>query len=304
MSEKVVQREQELKYTNQQLEDINSNLEGIVHKRTEALAIANDEITGLNQRLKAENLRLSAELEITRQLQQMILPKEQELKEVDGLEISSFMLPAEEVGGDYYDVLQDNGRVKIGIGDVTGHGLESGVVMIMVQTAVRTLLANQEENPSRYLGSVNKAIYENVKRMSTDKNLTLSLLDYDKGNLRLSGQHEETIICRSDGSLELIDTIGLGFPIGLEEDISPFVAETNLRLHSGDVLVLYTDGIPEAENPQGQQYGLPRLCEVIKSNHRLSANEIKLAIIEDLVSFISTQKVFDDITLLVLKQKE
>lgn len=303
MSEKVVQRESELKYTNQQLEDINTNLEGLVLKRTEALAKANDEITELNSRLKEENLRLSAELEITRQLQQMILPKEQELKEIEGLEISSFMLPAEEVGGDYYDVLQDNGRVKIGIGDVTGHGLESGVVMIMVQTAVRTLLANQEESPSRYLGAVNKAIYENVKRMSTDKNLTLSLLDYEGGNLRLSGQHEETIICRSDGSLELIDTIGLGFPIGLEEDITMFVAETNLRLHAGDVLVLYTDGIPEAENIQRQQYGLPRLCDVIKLHHHEPAHDIKMAIIEDLISFIGTQKVFDDITLLVLKQK-
>jgi serine phosphatase RsbU (regulator of sigma subunit) len=304
MSDKVFQRESELKYTNQQLEDVNSNLEDIVLKRTDALANANQEIMGLNERLKAENVRLSAEIEITRQIQEMILPKEQELKQIEDLEISSFMLPAEEVGGDYYDVLQDNGRVMIGIGDVTGHGLESGVVMIMVQTAVRTLLANNEENPSRYLGAVNKAIYENVKRMSTDKNLTLSLLDYDKGNLRLSGQHEETIICRANGSLELIDTIGLGFPIGLEEDISAFVNETNLRLYPGDVLVLYTDGIPEAENTDGLQYGLPRFCEVIKANHALPAADLKKAVIEDLMNFIGTQKVFDDITLLILKQKE
>ncbi len=79
------------------------------------------------KRLKAENTRMSAELEITRRLQQMLLPKEQELDNVLGLEIAGFMEPAEEVGGDYYDVLQHHGRFLFGIGDATGHGLESGV---------------------------------------------------------------------------------------------------------------------------------------------------------------------------------
>ncbi|MBE9040619.1 response regulator, partial [Oscillatoriales cyanobacterium LEGE 11467] len=95
-------------------------------------------------RLRAENIRLSTELEITRKLQQMLLPERGELDRIEGLDISGYMEPAEDVGGDYYDVLERDGRVKIGIGDVTGHGLESGVLMIMVQTAVRTLLQNDE----------------------------------------------------------------------------------------------------------------------------------------------------------------
>ena len=98
------------------------------------LAEANQQITNLNQQLQAENSRLSAELEITHKLQTMLLPKEKELNLIDDLEIAGFMQPAEEVGGDYYDVLQHNqNRVTIGIGDVTGHGLESGVLMLMVQ---------------------------------------------------------------------------------------------------------------------------------------------------------------------------
>jgi serine phosphatase RsbU (regulator of sigma subunit) len=304
MAGTVQERERELKISRDQLEEYNIKLEDLVLQRTNQLQQANQEITALNERLRADNLRLKAEIEITRQLQQMILPKDQELNQIVGLEISGFMLPADEVGGDYYDVLQENGRVKIGIGDVTGHGLESGVLMIMVQTAVRTLLAANEIDPARYLGVLNRAIYENVQRMRSDKNLTLSLLDYEDGKIRLSGQHEETIIVRENGSLELIDTIDLGFPIGLEADITGFVSEVNLHLNPGDIIVLYTDGIPEAENEQGVQYGLERLCQVIQANHHLTAPELKKVIIDDLIGFIGKQRVYDDITLLVLKQKE
>ncbi|MCZ0901656.1 SpoIIE family protein phosphatase, partial [Microcoleus sp. HI-ES] len=114
-------------------------LEQKVEERTAQLAQANKEILVLNERLKVDNLRMSAELDVTRRLQQMILPQQQELESIAGLEIAAFMEPADEVGGDYYDVLTQNDQVKISIGDVTGHGLESGVLMIMAQTAVRTL---------------------------------------------------------------------------------------------------------------------------------------------------------------------
>ncbi|MFS8118563.1 MAG: PP2C family protein-serine/threonine phosphatase, partial [Microcoleus sp.] len=143
---------------------------GSFNKIADALVCANQEITVLNNRLKAENVRMSAELDVTRKIQQMLLPKDLELKEVIGLDIAGFMEAAEEVGGDYYDVLQHEGRVKIGIGDVTGHGLESGVLMIMLQTAVRTLLAYNEPDPVRFLSAINSAIYDNVQRMKCDKN--------------------------------------------------------------------------------------------------------------------------------------
>ncbi|HSF76398.1 MAG TPA: GAF domain-containing protein, partial [Microcoleus sp.] len=117
----------------EQLEDYNRTLEQKVEDRTAQLAQANAEILVLNDRLKVENLRMSAELDVTRRLQQMILPQQQELESIEGLEIAAFMEPADEVGGDYYDVLKHGGKATIGIGDVTGHGLESGVLMIMAQ---------------------------------------------------------------------------------------------------------------------------------------------------------------------------
>jgi sigma-B regulation protein RsbU (phosphoserine phosphatase) len=280
-----------------------ANLEDLVRQRTAQLEAANQEINQLNEQLKSENVRLKAELEITRRLQQMILPKETELAAIHDLEIVGFMEPAEEVGGDYYDVLQQNGRVKIGIGDVTGHGLESGVLMIMVQTAIRTLLANKVTEPSDYLSVVNEAIYDNVQRMSSDKNLTLSLLDYKDGVLSLSGQHEDMIVVRADGTLEVINTLELGFPVGLTDDIASFVSQTQIRLNPEDVVVLYTDGITEAENPAKALYGFERLCQIVIANHHQSAEEIRNAIIEDLKDYIDVQKVYDDITLLVIKRK-
>jgi serine phosphatase RsbU (regulator of sigma subunit) len=267
------------------------------------LTQANQQITHLNERLKAENNRLSAELEITQRLQTMLLPKEKELSLINDLEIAGFMKSADEVGGDYYDVLYHNGRIKIGIGDVTGHGLESGVLMLMVQTAVRTLMESNQTDPRQFLTILNRTIYKNVQRMNCDKNLTLCLVDYQDGNLTLSGQHEEIVVVSAEGKIQRIDTVDLGFPIGLEEDIADFICHAEIKLNVGDVVVLYTDGITEAENNLGEYYGLERLCEMVQQNYQSSAKEIRKRLIQDLHQHIGNHKVYDDITLVIIKQK-
>ncbi|MEG4632962.1 AAA family ATPase [Microcoleus sp. AR_TQ3_B6] len=278
-------------------------LEQKVEERTAQLAKANTEILVLNERLKVENLRMSAELDVTRRLQQMILPQQQELESIAGLEIAAFMEPAEEVGGDYYDVLNHGGKVTIGIGDVTGHGLESGVLMIMAQTAIRTLLVHNETDPVKLLQTVNQTLFDNVERMNSGKNMSLSLLEYRDNTLRLSGQHEEVIVVRSSGEVERINTIDLGFPLALEADIAGFLASTEIQLNSGDVVVLYTDGITEAFDMNKQQYGIEPLIDVVVLNREQSAAEIKQGVIDDVLRYMGDQKVFDDITLVVIKQK-
>ncbi|RVC62893.1 HAMP domain-containing protein, partial [Mesorhizobium sp. M00.F.Ca.ET.038.03.1.1] len=277
------------------------NLEQLVEERTRELADANQEISALIEKLRDENVRLGAELAVARQIQMMVLPKPFELEAIPGLEIAAYMRPADEVGGDYYDVLQNGSRVKIGIGDVTGHGLESGVLMLMVQSVARALQEANEGDPHRFLDRLNRAIYKNIERTNTDKHLSLAFLDFEDGRVTLSGQHEDVLVVRADGDVERIDTLDLGLPVGLENDISHFIDTRDIVFGSGDVIVLHTDGVTEAEDEDRRLFGFERLCQSVQKRHGRSAEDIKTGIIEDLMAHIGIQKIHDDITLVIIR---
>jgi serine phosphatase RsbU (regulator of sigma subunit) len=213
------------------------------------------------------------------------------------------MEPATEVGGDYYDILPHAGHIKLCIGDVTGHGLESGVVMLMVQMAVLTLLENEVSDPETFLNIINRAIFANLQRMDSDKTLTLSLLDYHQGRLQITGQHEEILLVRQGGTVERIDTLNLGFILGLKTDISAFLNHLELQLAVGDGLVLYTDGITEAHNADDEMYGIERLSQVVAEQWCLgNATQIQQALIQDLRDYIGSCPLMDDITVVVVKR--
>jgi phosphoserine phosphatase RsbU/P len=265
------------------------------------LKVFTDWIAKTNKVVKVENARMSSELEITQRLQQMMLPRDEDMRKIAGLDISCSMEPATEIGGDYYDVVCNDGGVVIGIGDVTGHGLESGVIAIMVQTAVRTLLAGGPFESRKFFETLNRVIYDNVRLMHCDRNLTLSLLHYQDKVVTISGQHEEVLVVRGDGILERHDTLNLGFPLGLEEDISSFIGEATVPLRSGDVMVAYTDGITEAVNDAGVAFGVERLSEVVRTSYRQPACAIREAVLSSLRKYIDGQHLLDDVTLLVIK---
>ncbi|MBP1861744.1 SpoIIE family protein phosphatase [Rhizobium herbae] len=279
------------------------NLEQMVEDRTTEIEEANLQISSLNMQLRGENSRLGAELAVARRIQMMVLPNVGELEEITDMEIVAYMRPADEVGGDYYDVLRDGQRLKIGIGDVTGHGLESGVLMLMVQSVARALQEAGDMNPSQFLNCVNRTIYKNLLRTNANKHLSLAFLDYEGGRLTLSGQHEELIVVRDFGVVERIDTLDLGLPIGLEPDISLFVATREIPFGHGDMIILHTDGVTEAENQDGELFGIERLCECARELYGRSAEDVKLGIIKELMAHIGTQKIHDDITLVVMRHR-
>ena len=130
------------------------------------------------QVLQKENMRMGAELDVAKQIQEMVLPKTKELENAKGLEVASRMDAATEVGGDYYEVLpQEDGSVYFGIGDVTDHGLQSGVIMLMTQSAYRACITQKNVKLTDCLISVNEVLYENIQtRMEDSRNLTLAFL--------------------------------------------------------------------------------------------------------------------------------
>jgi phosphoserine phosphatase RsbU/P len=200
-------------------------------------------------------------------------------------------------------VLHDDDLLHIGIGDVTGHGLESGVMMLMTQAAIRTLIEHGETDPVKFVNTLNRLIYKNGQRIGTDKNLTFAIVQYQQGSLKLVGQHEELLLVRQGGQVERVNTMNLGFPVGLEAEISQWVKSATITLQPGDGIVLYTDGITEAENAEKQQYGIKRLCQVISQHWEQTTEAIKQAVVDDVFAHIGTHTMYDDVTLVVLKQK-
>jgi PAS domain S-box-containing protein len=251
--------------------------------------------------------RAHAEVDIARRIQALLVPKAAELAAINALDIAGSMQPAEQVGGDYYDVLPVGDSLKLAIGDVTGHGLESGLLMLMAQTATRALVESGEQDPRVILAVLNRTLFANLARMGGSKSMTMALMDYQQadtgGTLCLSGQHEHLLLVAADGTVTAQDTLELGLPLGLEADISRFMANETLTLEPGGGVVLYTDGITEAENERGDMYGLARLQQVITQVWHQPAQGVLEAVLEDVYGFIGERDVLDDITALVVKQR-
>jgi serine phosphatase RsbU (regulator of sigma subunit) len=257
------------------------------------------------QKLAQENERLGLELDVAQRIQAMILPRQDELARCAGLEVVARMQPATEVGGDIYEVLpQPDGSTVFAIGDVTDHGLTSGIVMLMSQTALRTCVADERFDLVRSLAQINTVIFNNVQtRMGDFRNLSLSLLHHKDGRVRLAGQHEKVIVVRSETrDVELIDTTDLGCTVGLIDDIAPMLEETSFDLSPGDLVVLYTDGITEAENVSQEQYGEERLVEGLLRLHDLPLPEMIAQLFRDVTEWVGAAPIYDDITLVLIRR--
>jgi sigma-B regulation protein RsbU (phosphoserine phosphatase) len=150
---------------------------------------------------------------------------------------------------------------------------------------------------------VNKVLYSNIMRITEDRSMTLSLIDYRDRTATIVGQHEAVIICRADGRLEVKDTRELGMFVGFEPDISSFIGEIKVSLDTGDLMVLYTDGVTDAMNDQNEEFGLARLCDAVAAFHGRTSEGVLESVLERLQAHIGKAKVYDDISLMVVKQR-
>jgi sigma-B regulation protein RsbU (phosphoserine phosphatase) len=221
---------------------------------------------------------------------------------VEGLEIAAMMVPAEEVGGDYYDVQATADGAWIGIGDVAGHGLTAGLVMLMIQSIIAALARdNPAAPPGRVLTVLNAVLYENIRqRLRQDEHVTLTLLRYrPDGSFVFAGAHEEIVVCRARGGrCELHPTPGTW--VGAIEDISQFVEPSRLALNEGDLMVLYSDGIIQAMNEAGEQFGMDRLCQEIEAMRDRPVGKIVEQVMTTVNAFAPGTRA-DDMTIMVIR---
>ncbi len=211
----------------------------------------------------SDQARMARELEIAAQIQRAMLPPTPRHPD---FEFAGRMLPADEVGGDFYDVLSDSkgDALWISIGDVSGHGVGAGLVMLMAQAAFASHFLNDPaEEPARVLREVNALLCENIaNRLHDNKYVTAQLLTYTgAGRFVCVGAHEWPLVYRA--RTRHCETIEAPGPwLGIVADL-PEVPVTVVMLEPGDVLCLYSDGVTEAQNAQGELFDVDRLGAVI-----------------------------------------
>ena len=255
-------------------------------------------------KLENDNLRMGMELDVARKIQRMMLPKDYEFAQSKQLSIAARMDPATEVGGDFYEFLpQEDGSVVLAIGDVTDHGLQSGIVMLMAQSTIRTITDGQQADLIQAMNRVNTVLYRNIRNRLDDKrNLTLSIAKIKDNKLTICGQHENILYYSAkDNEVQIISTADLGIYVGLIEDISEYLTEITLPFNAGDVYMFYTDGLTEAENVDGEYYGEERMLQKFGEAASAMPDTLIDIIYKDVYSFMGKKEILDDITVMIVK---
>jgi len=248
----------------------------------------------LAEKQEAER-RAAQELEIAKQVQARLFP--QESPPLRTLEYTGACIQARQVGGDYYDFLSlGRGRLGLVIGDIAGKGIAGALLMANLQANLRSQCAVAHNQPQRFLRSVNQLFYENTAESAY---ATLFFAEYDDRARRLryaNCGHLPALLLRRNGAIERLDStctvLGLFPAWDCAIDERP--------LFPGDILALYTDGVTEAFNEAGEEFGDERLVAALR-RHRTQCSQAMVASIVEEVRQFSPQEQYDDITLIVAK---
>jgi phosphoserine phosphatase RsbU/P len=250
-----------------------------------------------NARLFKEALEkesIEKELEVAATIQRMILPKT--IPEIHGFEISGLCVPAKQVGGDYYDVISlPDGRTAFAIADAAGKGVPAALLVSTLQACMRAYLESNFKL-DELITRVNRVIF----RTSTENKFItffIGILDPSSKMLQIvNAGHYPPLLARNGNFIRLPTT---GVVLGGIESAS-FVCK-EYALETNDVLVMFTDGITEANNSKNGAYGDERLEKLILENCNQSAANLKDTIYKDVRSFVREADQSDDITLLIVK---
>ncbi len=241
------------------------------------------------------------ELQITSHIQRAILPR----TKVDNplLDLAHYYQPAKTMGGDFYDFnINPEGTSHFSIADVSGKSLPAALFMALASSIVRTVFQT-EKLPSLILKMANELIYQNSEGGMF---VTMFLTSYDAPAKTLSyssAGHNRQILLKN-GSNEPVYLSAKGKPLGILPSSEGHVyEEKSIGMESGDILVLYTDGVVESINPQNEEYGMDRFLDILYQNRDVSVATITEKVYADVLEFCGTEPQFDDFTLMIIRIK-
>jgi sigma-B regulation protein RsbU (phosphoserine phosphatase) len=253
-----------------------------------------------NARLAEERMereRLEQELQLASEIQQRFQPTAP--PQVKGYELQGISFPCYEIGGDYYDFIErKDGRLLIALGDVSGKGTAAALLMSSLHAAVHAQAAFNNSIVDT-INAVNRYLAENTP---SNRFVTLfyAELDPETGSLAfLNAGHNPPLIVHAAGTVEQLASGGL--PLGINPNAD--FREGRTQINPGDVLVIYSDGVSEAYNPEGEEFGTARLWEVVSRNLDASAAGIRDRIESALTKFSQGTPAADDITLVIVKRQ-
>lgn len=260
-----------------------------------ALMMENSRLTG--RALEQEKLR--RDLALAAEVQRRLLPPQ---APHNGLAtLAAFTLPARTVGGDYYDFLDLGGeRIGIAVADVSGKGIAAALLMSVVQASLRVISAEGEAPLSRLAEKMNEFLY---RSSGANKYATFFYAQIEAGGRRLrfvNAGHNPPYLARDTGEGVEITELGAGGPpLGLFPKVD--CEASDLELLPGDVMVAFTDGVPEALNAEGEEFGEERLKQLLRESRDWGAEEIVDKVSHQVRDWIGTAEQHDDLTIVVMK---
>jgi len=243
----------------------------------------------------AEKERLQSEIEIAASIQRNLLPKEG--PQFRGVSFSAHFEPTASIGGDYYDVFNiDKTRLAVAIGDVSGHGLSTGLVMAMVKAAITTLVEEGADETSLF-HRLNDLVYRSTERRAF-MTLAFTIFDLERGRIRhTNAGHLYPYLLRAGAAPMAIEVPSL--PLGVRSEIRTHTAEIDLQ--EGDAVVYLSDGIVEAQDNDGEPFGFDKLESLLAAAPDRSPSAIRDTILQAVALHSGTRPADDDRTVMVLR---
>ena len=248
-----------------------------------------------------ERDQMRQSLFLAREVQQNLLPAAN--PQIEGLDIAGSSIYCDETGGDYYDFIisdaNEDAQIGIAIGDVSGHGISSALLMAAVRSSLRQR-SSLPGGAANIISDVNRQLVHDVEDSGQFVTMFYLIIDAIKMNLQYVRAGHDPAIFYDPNTDAFEELGGTGMALGVDKNWN-VKAYTKTALKNGQIIFLSTDGIWEARNLQGEMFGKEPIYDIIRNNSSLSANEILDAMIESLKSFQKGAKIEDDITLVTIK---